>query len=87
MVALFRKIGREDKEAQAILLKLEPHKALSQRMEHLKHVKHLEDVLKSFFYLEDAYIFCDYGKELVIAHRQSMYKNVGSELAWPDSDQ
>ena len=54
---LFRKIGREDKEAQAILLKLEPHKALSQRMEHLKHVMHLEDVLKSFFYLEDANIF------------------------------
>ena len=39
------------------MLKLEPHKALSQRMEHLKHVKHLEDVLKSFFYLEDANIF------------------------------
>ena len=52
-----RRISREDKEAQAILLKLEPHKALSQRMEHLKHVMHLEDVLKSFFYLEDANIF------------------------------
>ena len=40
--------------AQVILLKLKLRKALSQNMEHFKHLRVLEDVFKLLPYLEDA---------------------------------